>query len=98
MNRTIPRAIAAAMASTTGALLVLVWACTPPTSPSFLNPDPLEGGPCGNGNQACVVCPNGDRCSPPRVCNSLGACDVDWNVGPDLVGGKKRDAGPDSSR
>jgi hypothetical protein len=71
--------------------------CTPPTSPSFLNPDPIEGGACGNGNQECVLCPNGDRCNPPKACNSLGKCDVDWNVGPDLVGAQ-RDGGAEAGR
>jgi hypothetical protein len=36
------------------AIALLLAGCA--AGPSFLNPDPVHGGPCGNGDQACHMC------------------------------------------
>ena len=85
-----------------GALIAVVFSvadCAPATRPSILNPDPVHGGACRDGNQECQVCADGNRCDPPKACNIAGHCDVDptW-YGPGLVNndmGKARDAGAD---
>lgn len=84
-----------------GLAVVALVACASTTQPSLLNPDPVHGGDCHNGDQLCHLC-------PPKADGTREECH--WEDGqhscsyftheciytpPDPIGpiGAKRDAG-----
>jgi hypothetical protein len=69
--------------------LICLVGCTP-SQKQFLNPDPVNGGPCGNGNQEAVPC-NGKCCPPNTRCVYPGDCEI---LDPVPTGVRPSDAGP----
>jgi hypothetical protein len=71
-------------------LLAFLAACDT-TKPSLLNPDPVKGGDCKNGDQLCTLCRNADGvtwpCPNDYRCDGNGCLLDESLVGPGFVSG-----------
>lgn len=70
---------------------MLAIAACDTTKPSFLNPDPVHGGSCKNGDQLCTQCRNADGvtwpCPNDYVCDGNGCIIDESAIGPGFVNG-----------